>query len=394
LGRPEAALFSPRLRADEDSRTSPALLFLPRTAESHPILALSLRTNYNASLISDPSSSSIPGRRIMTRSHGFERNVLRRLANVLFCALAVSEPLPTVRAQSPAIIPSPFEFKQIDDKSLGLWEGDRPVLAYNHGEIPFQAGRRTRTRASYFHPIYGLDGEVLTDNAPADHFHHHGLFWAWTHVWIAGREYNFWEGDDIRIRFQRWHAKETSGNKARLGVENGWFLGAELVMKEELWLEVDSAAADARNLDIAITWTPTTQAITLAGAADKSYGGFSLRFAPRRNTVITVPSGQASEDLLVTKLPWADLSAQFADAATPSGAAVFVHPSHPGFPPEWMTREYGLLAVGWPGVNPKTLPPGQHVTCRYRVWIHRGTPDATAIQNAFDHFGNNTTQAR
>jgi hypothetical protein len=117
-------------------------------------------------------------------------------------------------------------------------------------------------------------------------------------------------------------------------------------MQEELWLDVRPASAGGRNIDVAITWTPTVQPITLSGAAGKSYGGFSLRFAPRRNTVITVPDGRASDDLLITKLPWADLSAQFNDAPAASGAAVFVHPSHPDFPPEWMTRDYGLLAVG------------------------------------------------
>jgi hypothetical protein len=284
--------------------------------------------------------------------------------------------------------PPPFKFKDVSEKSLGLWEGASPVLVYNHGEIPFQAGRRTRRRASYFHPIYGLDGEVLTDNAPADHYHHHGLFWAWTHVRIGSREYNFWEGDDIRIRFQRWLVKEAGSGGAKLGVENGWFLADKRVMREELWLDVGAAFADARNIDVTLKWTPTDEPITLSGAAGKSYGGLSLRFAPRRNTVITVPSGRAADDLLVTKLPWADLSAQFKGAPAPSGAAIFVHPSHPDFPPEWMTREYGLLAVGWPGVSTKTLAAGQPVTCRYRIWIHRGIPDASAIQRAYDDFRN------
>jgi hypothetical protein len=306
----------------------------------------------------------------------------------LLCAVFTMLLHATIHAQAPATPSGPFEFKDIDDKSLGLWEGTQRVLVYNHGNIPFQAGRRTRTRASYFHPIHGLDGEVLTDNAPADHFHHHGLFWAWTHARIADREYNFWEGDDIRIRFQRWLSKQADGDVARLGIENAWFLGDQQVMKEELQVDVHPASAEGRSVDIAITWTPTDQPITLSGAEGKSYGGFSLRFAPRRNTVITVPRGRASEDLLVTKLPWADLSAQFNDAPATSGIAVFVHPTHPDFPPEWMTREYGLLAVGWPGVEPKTLPVGQPVTCRYRLWIHRGTPNAAALQRAYDDYRN------
>jgi hypothetical protein len=227
---------------------------------------------------------------------------------------------------------------------------------------------------------------VLTDNAPADHYHHHGLFWAWTHVRIAGREYNFWEHDDVRIRFKQWLAKDAGENRARLGVENGWFIGGNLVMKEELWLVIQPASADGRNIDVSLTWTPIDKAISLAGAEGKSYGGFSLRFAPRRETIITVPGRHAAEDLLITKLPWADLSAQFNGSPAPSGAAVFVHPSHPDYPPEWMTRDYGLLAVGWPGVTPKTLHAGEPVTCRYRVWIHRGAPDAATIQKAYDQY--------
>ena len=31
----------------------------------------------------------------------------------------------------------------------------------------------------YIHPIYGLDGEVLTEDFPEDYPHHHGIFWAW-----------------------------------------------------------------------------------------------------------------------------------------------------------------------------------------------------------------------
>jgi hypothetical protein len=302
--------------------------------------------------------------------------------------LAVLTSVLPAAAQSQVVTaaPSNFAFREIDDKSLALWEGDRLVLVYNHGEIPFQAGRRSRSRASYFHPIYGLDGEVLTDNAPADHYHHHGLFWAWTHVRIAGREYNFWEGDDIRIRFKRWLDQETGEKGASLRVENGWFLGDREVMQEELSLQVHPASTDGRNIDVTLTWTPIADAIALSGAEGKSYGGFSLRFAPRKNTVITAPDGRAADDLLITKLPWADLSAQFEGAPAASGAAVFVHPSHPDFPPEWMTRAYGLLAVGWPGVEPKTLPVGQRVTCRYRLWIHRGMPDAESIQKAYDSY--------
>lgn len=282
-----------------------------------------------------------------------------------------------------------FYLKEIDEKSLGLREGDQPVLVYKHGKTSLPGVRAAGVRSSYVHPIYGLDGEVLTDDFPVDHYHHHGLFWGWPHVKVGDREYDLWKMVGIRIEFERWLAKEATADRATLAVANGWYVRDKRVMKEDVRLDVHPATADGRNIDVTLTWTPTQDPITLGGAEGKSYGGLSLRFAPRTGTVITVPSGRAAEDLLITKLPWADLSAKFADAPSTSGAALFVAPKHPGFPPEWMTRDYGLLAVGWPGIEPKTLAPGESVTCRYRMWIHRGTPDAADIQEAYDSYKKN-----
>ena len=86
-----------------------------------------------------------------------------------------------------------------------------------------------------------------------------------------------------------------------------------------------------------------------------------MRFAPgpAKATLITVPSGPAKDDLPDTPLAWADFTSQFAGAASPSGGAIFVDPGHPDYPPTWLTRYYGPLCVGWPGVHAKTFEPGQ-----------------------------------
>jgi hypothetical protein len=295
-----------------------------------------------------------------------------------------------------------FRFKRLDDKSLGLWEGERPVLVYRFGQMSLPGVPMAGARSSYVHPLYGLDGEVLTDDFPADHYHHHGLFWGWPHVTVGGREYDLWKMRGIRIEFQRWLGRGASAAGARLGVENGWLVRDRKVMREEVWIDVHPVSGESRSIDVTLTWMPTDEPITLGGAEGKSYGGLSLRFAPRTQTIITVPSGRAREDLLITKLPWADLSAKFAATVSVagvsdpgySGAALFADPRHPGFPPEWMTREYGLLAIGWPGVQSATLPPGKSATCRYRVWIHRGAPDAATIQQAYDAYSAQAVEAR
>jgi len=306
-------------------------------------------------------------------------------AVLLICMLLI---LLAANAKAQRVAPdSQFQFKEIGAKSLGLWEGERPVLTYNFGEMSLPNVRAAGTRSSYVHPIYGMDGEVLTDDFPADHYHHHGLFWGWPHVRIGKREYDLWKMRGIRIEFQRWVAKVATADGAKLGIENGWFVRDNQVMKEQVSIDVQPTSEAGRNIDVSLTWTPIHEPITLGGAEGKSYGGVTLRFAPRTGTIITVPGGRAKADLLIAKLPWADLSAKFPGGLATSGAALFVDPRNPDYPPEWMTRDYGVLAVGWPGVKPRTLQPGESLTCRYRLWIHRGTPDAAAVQMAYDAYG-------
>ncbi len=288
---------------------------------------------------------------------------------------------------------APFRLDDVSDKSLGLWDGEAPVLVYNRGmitaeHVPEKDARRTR--ACYVHPLYGLSGEVLTEDFPRDHFHHHGIFWTWPHVKIDGKEYDLWADRGIKQRFVRWLAKEAGPVAGTIGVENGWFVGDTKVMIERVWIRTYKPAGESRSLDLEFTWIPVDKPITLWGAGGKSYGGLTVRFAPPSgrdpNTVITVPSGRTTGDLPDTPLAWADFTSMFGDHPTPSGAAVFVDPNHPDYPPTWLTRHYGPLCIGWPGVKPKTFAPGKPIRLNYRIWIHKRALETPQIQQAYDAY--------
>ncbi len=120
-------------------------------------------------------------------------------------------------------------------------------------------------RSSYVHPIHGLDGEVLTDDFPADHRHHHGLFWTWPHVVVDGKDYDLWlGGKGIEQRFERWLARESGTAAAVLGVENGWYVGDTKVMTERIWLTVHPAQKEAQAIDADCYWEPTDRPVTLS----------------------------------------------------------------------------------------------------------------------------------
>jgi len=301
----------------------------------------------------------------------------------------------TLRPASGASIQagSAFRLEDVSDASLGMWDGDLPVLVYNHGTItaehvPEKDPRRTR--ACYVHPVYGLHGEVLTEDFPRDHYHHHGVFWTWPHVSIDGEEYDLWADRGIKQRFVGWLARQAGPVAGVIGVENGWFVGDRKVMIERVWIRAYKPAGDTRSLDLEFTWIPVDRPITLWGAGGKSYGGLTVRFAPpsRKDpqTTITVPNGPTTADLPDTPLAWADFTSRFGDSPTRSGGAVFVDPGHPDFPPTWLTRHYGPLCVGWPGVKAKTFEPGVPIRFNYRIWLHKGPVDTAQVQQAYDAY--------
>ena len=310
-------------------------------------------------------------------------------------------PIPSAPAQGSA-----FCFQPKDEATLTLLEGRRPVLAYNHGvitgkNVPKSDGRRKR--ACYVHPIWGLDGEVLTDDFPSDHYHHHGLFWTWPHVSIGGRDYDLWVGANIRHKFVKWLDRQTGPVAGVLGVENGWFVDERKVMIERVWLRVFKADNNSQAIDIRLTWIPVDRPLSLLGAAGKSYGGLTLRYniGPKSKPTITDPKGVETEDLKIARLPWADMAAFFPkdgetiSRTTPrSGATVMVDSAHPDYPPTWLTRHYGVLCVGWPGVESKTFPAGEPFSLSYRVRIHKDTLDVEQLAAAYENYTAGRTEAK
>ena len=323
-------------------------------------------------------------------------------------------------------------FRWVEDnakKQLSLSDGILPVLTYQYGvieheQVPLNDSRRFA--GCYIHPLHGLRGEILTDNIPADHYHHRGVFWVWPHVGlheVDGRvtAYNLWERNaPLTQHFVRWMSRSLSDQTAMFEVENGWFIGdpqeGKKIMSERVKVTVHRVQhigdVPSRSIDFEYLWQPTDKPITLRGSEGKSYGGFTVRFQPfipetersNRNALarqsdinrIMVPSGIAEGDLPDTPLAWAGYTSAFGDqppdgekqlsGAQLSGAVIFIPKTHPDFPPSWLTRYYGPLCVGWPGVDGRTFQPGEEIKLRYRMWIHDGAVTVPQIEKAYEMY--------
>ena len=279
-----------------------------------------------------------------------------------------------------------FALEEADDARLFVSEGAQTVLAYNYGMVLADGVPEDRRRSCYVHPLFGLDGEQVSGDFEKDHYHHRGLFWAWPNVIVNGRTASLWDLRGVQDRFERWLGRDVGSVCAVFGARNGWYLGDERIAGEDVWFRVWRATDIGRAIDVQLTLTSGDAPVTLLGAAGKGYGGFCLRVPPAPGKTVTKPDGQTAVSSDEEKLPWADLSAEFGAPGKVSGAAILIDPSSPGFPNGWCLREYGFLGVDWPGLQPITLQPGQPVTLRYRVWVHRGDVRAGSVAEAYEQF--------
>ncbi len=281
-------------------------------------------------------------------------------------------------AESPE---SNLRFERRAEGYIALDAG-RPVLFYQLE--PKSLNGRSK-RVNYVHPLYGLDGEILTEDFPADHIHHRGVFWAWHQVLVNGRKMgDSWLAQDFLARVVQ--AEPVSGGSgAALRVRAEWVSPAliDTVGKQQTFLDevttvrVQPAERDLRKIDFEISLTPLVDGLSLGGSEDdKGYGGFSVRARLPEDLRFLAPRGPLTPRR--TALPasaWVDLTASFSgkEERRPAGIAILSHPSVPGFPQPWILRsQTSMQNPVWPGRHAVALPRGKPLIFRYRLVVHRG----------------------
>jgi hypothetical protein len=239
--------------------------------------------------------------------------------------------------------------------------------------------------------LYAVDGAVLTEDFPADHYHHRGIFWAWPLTALGERVMDVWALDGIRPVFQSWLMRAGYVDGARIGVVNGWkFDGGDTVpVIEQIVFHVHAAGENSRAIDFDLTFVnQADQPVRFLGAEGKGYGGFSYRpDATHKPFTFMAKDGVVAQDALECETPWADVSWEDATTGATRGVAIFQHPSNPGYPHRgWIFRHYGFLGACWPHTRPYYLPPGNSLRLRYRLMTHDGTAVQAEVAERFSQY--------
>jgi len=273
----------------------------------------------------------------------------------------------------PAIAAEPLVWKDHGDGRMELLENGKTALVYNYGPQLRNSAPEDRRRCCYVFPVLTPGGVSMLDDFPKDHWHHHGVFWAWPVVETPEGKYDLWMYRGVQHRFEKLSGREARADRAWLVADNGWYVGDKKIIKESAILTAFAAQGFSRSFEIELKLEAVDQPVTLRGSQEKgkSYGGFSARFAPRERTVIRSAEGPVpkDEDLLPHK--WAELEAVY--GGKKATLRIAPDPQNTGFPYQWCLRNYGFAGASFPGrtdsVQGYTIEPGKPVSLKFRVTV-------------------------
>lgn len=273
------------------------------------------------------------------------------------------------------------------DEGFQFLDSGRPVMFYQQKDKSLNG---KYTRSNYVHPLLGLDGEVLTQDFPSDHYHHRGVFWAWHQILVGDRPAgDAWINQNFATVVRQADVIDEGPVFATLKVNVDWISPlitdgdgqSTPIVAETTTIRLFRAVGDVQFVDFRIELRPLLPDVKIGGAENsRGYSGFTVRVKPPTGQQIVDAGGLLRGDNIGTPSPWADVSGRFGDREAVSGIAILSHPSLPEFPPKWLLRQYGMQNVVYPGQHPIALPADKPLVLQHRLVLHRGDVKQGAIE--------------
>ena len=288
-----------------------------------------------------------------------------------------------------------LEAKETEDGVL-IMDGGQPVLFYQRRTKSHQ-GKMPRT--NYIHPLYGLDGQMLTEDFPQDHLHHRGVFLGWHQLTVDGKPAgNPWRAENIDFDVRSVEILPEDKNRLTLATHVWWrshFLRdsngePKPIVREKVRVGVGAVRDDVRSIDFDIRLQAMVEGVRLGGSkGKKAYGGFTIRLSLPDDVRFTGVNGEVEPiETPLTVGPWMDLTGTFDPNTGISGLTILCHPETPGMPRRWVLRRgRSMQNQVYPGRVPVPISKETPVRLRYRMLIHRGELAPERIAEMLRQYG-------
>ena len=279
-------------------------------------------------------------------------------------------------------------------KSLEYTWEDRPVFTYQYAMVYPPAGIDTvYKRSGFIHPLQTLRGDTLTHLSPADHYHHFGLWYAWTKTTFEGQEIDFWNLNKKQgtVRFRCFDKISKNGFKACLEHVVYPDSSAEKVaMNESLEITMGATGSEGYFLDYkTVLRCAGTSPVTLEAYR---YGGLVVRVREDWNdktAQMLTSDGHARDGADGSRARWCYFQGKTGDKE--SCMLIVSLPSNLNHPEPLRVWDKTVNApcgdVMWNFSPTKesayVLYPGKSLDLSYRIYVLDGKIDAVTAEKLY-----------
>lgn len=278
------------------------------------------------------------------------------------------------------------------DEGVEIKEAGNNVLFY---QKKIKTADGAFPRNNYIHPLYNLDGTILTEDFPEDHPHHRGIFWAWHQIFIGTKPL----GDSWDCRDIYWNIIDTNvyrdGEILILISTTHWeskhWLTKEGTKKpfllENTTIRIHPKEHNYRMINFEISLLALEENLSIGGSDDeKGYGGFSARMKLPKNVQFFSSNGIVSPKInAVQGGNWMKISGSSNGIKNDSGMVIISHQSSPGSKQNWILRDKeSMQNCVYPGRKPVPVSTTDPTILKYSLLIYEGNLTGQEIQSIYE----------
>lgn len=278
---------------------------------------------------------------------------------------------------------------------ITLYDSEHPRFSYQketkslNGQYP---------RANYVHPLYGLSGDVLTEDFPEDHLHHRGVFWAWHQFYVKNTrmadpwlcEGISWEVDTVLTK--------TDKESAVLEATVFWVpvnnsdqeVKKDPVLKEHVTITYSKSSLNYYELDFEVVLTPIVESVKIGGSEDeKGYGGFSVRLKTLENVQFFSNHGEVTpQNTALEAGGWIDIKGSFnPNKNEETGVIIMCDPEDLASFQGWILRKAkSMQNPAFPGREPLLIEKEKPLYFKNKIIVYNDSLSLEEIENKYSAF--------
>jgi hypothetical protein len=257
-------------------------------------------------------------------------------------------------------------------------------------------------RGGYLHPLFSPSGKTLTDDYPANHLHHHGVWVAWPRTEFEARQPNFWEmGVGTGTVLPLGVADVTDGPVWGGFVARHQFVDLSAsppkpALNETWSVRLYNLGQTGRAYYLLdLTFTQSCAGVSPLKLPEYRYGGLGVRgngaWNGRDNTSFLTSEGETDRVKGNTSRGrWCALGGNL--DGRPAGLAVLGHPGNFRAPqPMRLHPDEPFLCFAPTQAGEFSITPAEPLVAHYRLVLFDGPPDRAELDRLWNDFASPPT---